>query len=555
MKKKIIGLIGCFLISLTAVKAQDTGKAAADSVITLGPDTAAPTPTHSIISRDTNSKPRPDTSFRYHGDSTGTPKDTLISLHVDPQNHDTTTTKTSVQGAVVEIKTVSTPADTTKPDQTAPDQARADQPAKDTATADDQDQDRSHQLDPRWYISPLLKLQFQDFAMLEKNRKGYLSNANSLPFFQRGNASFAASAYKNLTNRLSFSADLGLSFGHVTSNNVLLSTTKSQTFNLLNVAFYYHLLSPAYRLQPYITVGFNDIVNNGSYPTVPMGIGAKFNSKKIMVLGQIMYGQSVSSSVASTTMYSLGIYIPIKSKKYKNLDQDNSPYLNKNRDDAKKKDSTNKNGGNSNVNVYITINMDSILKAKGLLDDNGNPLVGGGGRKGGGYGGDDSRRSGYGDGDDDNGNDAASRTRRRRKPFKALNLDGFGDGDYRIDSLDGKPTLHFVVYFEFNEYGLNSKAFGNIDKIIDHLNHSPEFTVEIKGYTDSVGSDPYNNMLSRRRAKMVLDYMNSRGVPAELMKAKAYGKDDPVADNSDPNEAWLNRRAEIIIHRKEVAAQ
>jgi outer membrane protein OmpA-like peptidoglycan-associated protein len=112
-----------------------------------------------------------------------------------------------------------------------------------------------------------------------------------------------------------------------------------------------------------------------------------------------------------------------------------------------------------------------------------------------------------------------------------------------------------VVYFEFNEYGLNSKAFGNIDKIIDHLNHSPEFTVEIKGYTDSVGSDPYNNMLSRRRAKMVLDYMNSRGVPAELMKAKAYGKDDPIADNSDPNQAWLNRRAEIIIHRKEVAAQ
>jgi outer membrane protein OmpA-like peptidoglycan-associated protein len=554
MKKKIIGLIGCFLISLTTVKAQDTGKAAADSVITLGPDTATQTPAHSIISRDTTSKPRPDTSFRYHGDTTAAPKDSVITVHVDTQNPDTTT-KTSVQGATVEVRTVSTPADTSKHDQTPADQAKADQPAKDTATSDDQDQDRTHQLDPRWFISPLLKLQFQDFAMLEKNRKGYLSNANTLPFFQRGNASFAASAYKNITNRLSFSADLGLSFGHVTSNNVLLSTTKSQTFNLLNAALYYHLLSPAYRLQPYITIGFNDVINNGSYPTLPMGIGAKFNSPKIMVLGQITYGQSISSSVASSTMYSVGIYIPLKSKKYKNLDQDNSPYLNKNKDDAKKKDSANKNGGNGNVNVYITINMDSLLKAKGLLDDNGNPLVGGGSRKGGGYADGDSRRNGYGDGDDDNGTDAASRTRRRKKPFKALNLDGFGDGDYKIDSLDGKPTLHFVVYFEFNEYGLNSKAFGNIDKIIDHLNHSPEFTVEIKGYTDSVGSDPYNNMLSRRRAKMVLDYMNSRGVPAELMKAKAYGKDDPIADNSDPNQAWLNRRAEIIIHRKEIAAQ
>jgi outer membrane protein OmpA-like peptidoglycan-associated protein len=476
-------------------------------------------------------------------------------VHVNTQNPDSTTV-TSVQGASVQVKTVTTPADTTKPSQTPPDQANADQPARDTATSADQDQDRSHEVDRRWFISPLLKLQFQDFAMLEKNRKGYLSNANNLPFFQRGNASFAASAYKNITSRLSFSADLGLSFGHVTSNNVLLSTTKSQTFNLINASLYYHLISPAYRLQPYITLGFNDIINNGSFPTVPMGIGAKFNSRKIMVLGQITYGQSVSSSVASTTMYSLGIYIPIKSKKYKNLDQDNSPYLNKNKDDAKKKDSTNKNG--NNVNVYITINMDSILKAKGLLDDNGNPLVGGGGRRGGngGYGdGSDGRRNGYGDGDADNGNDPASRTRRRKKPFKSMGLDGFDDSDYKIDSLDGKPTLHFVVYFEFNEYGLNSKAFANVDKIIGHLNHSPEFTVEIKGYTDSVGSDPYNNMLSRKRAKMVLDYMNSRGIPAELMKAKAYGKDDPVGDNSDPNQAWLNRRAEIIIHRKELAAQ
>ena len=559
MKKKIIGLIGCFLIALTTVRAQGTGKAAADSVITLGPDpdTTAKTPAHSIISRDTtSSKPLADSASKSHGDTTARPKDSVITIHVNTQNPDSTTVS-SVPGASVQVKTVTTPADTTRPSQTPPDAANADQQPRDTATTADQDQDRSHELDRRWFISPLLKLQFQDFAMLEKNRKGYLSNANNLPFFQRGNASFAASAYKNITNRLSFSADLGLSFGHVTSNDVLLSTTKSQTFNLINASLYYHLLSPAYRLQPYITIGFNDIINNGSYPTVPMGIGAKFNSRKIMVLGEITYGQSVSSSVASTTMYSVGIYIPIKSKKYKNLDQDNSPYLNKNKDDAKKKDSTNKNG-NANVNVYITINMDSILRAKGLLDDNGNPLVGGGGRKGGngGYGdGSDGRRSGYGDGDDDNGNDAASRTRRRKKPFKSMGLDGFDDGDYKIDSLDGKPTLHFVVYFEFNEYGLNSKAFANVDKIIGHLNNSSEFTVEIKGYTDSVGSDPYNNMLSRKRAKMVLDYMNSRGVPAELMKAKAYGKDDPIGDNSDPNQAWLNRRAEIIIHRKEVAAK
>ncbi len=125
-----------------------------------------------------------------------------------------------------------------------------------------------------------------------------------------------------------------------------------------------------------------------------------------------------------------------------------------------------------------------------------------------------------------------------------------------MDSLDGRPVIRFVIYFEFNEYGLTTKAFNNIDRVIGHLKRTPdEFTVEIKGYTDSVGSDPFNNWLSRKRAKMVLDYMNSRGIPAELMQAKAYGRDNPVGSNSDPNTAWLNRRAEIIVHVKDAVAK
>lgn len=575
MKKTLFCLFGCFLLALATVRAQDTGKNGADSVISLGPDTTTQAPVNSTISRDTTPQV-PDTSFRFHGDTaatataagtpatspvtdstpTATPQkktpDTLITLTDAPNpqstvSNDTLTTKKSQGGNTIEIKTVGATIDATQSKDQAntgapandANQAKADQQASDTASQQDKAQETSHKLDPRWFLG--IKGQFQDFAFLEKNREGYLSNANNLPFSQRGNTSVALSAYKNLTGRFSASADLGLSFGHVTSNDVLISQTKKMTFNLLNVAVYYHLLPAAYRLQPYLTVGFNDIINNGSYPCVPMGIGAKFNSRKVMVLGQVTYGQSVSHSIASTTMYSVGVYIPLKSKKYKNLDTlDTTPY---NRMDAKKKDSS----GKSTVinNIYVTINMDSILKAKGLLDNNGNPVAG------------NSRRGNHGDGDDDDGDDAASRARRRKKPFKDLGLDDFSDNDYKIDSIDGKPVIRFVVYFEFNEYGLNSQAFNSVDKVIAHLRRSQNFSVvEIKGYTDSVGSDFYNNLLSRKRAKMILDYMNSRGIPTNIMKAQAYGRDNPVADNSDPNKAWLNRRAEIIIYRKsDLAAQ
>ncbi len=175
--------------------------------------------------------------------------------------------------------------------------------------------------------------------MIEKDRKGYLSDANTLPFLSRGNGSFAASAYKNLTNRLSISADLGLSFGHSTNDSVLISQTKSKTYNLLNATVFYHLLSPGYRLQPFLSIGINDIVSDASYLTTPIGFGAKFNSKKIMVMGQIAYGYAISSNVASSTLYSVGIYIPIGNKKKKaDTAEDNSAYnraVNAKKDSAK----------------------------------------------------------------------------------------------------------------------------------------------------------------------------------------------------------------------------
>jgi outer membrane protein OmpA-like peptidoglycan-associated protein len=420
-------------------------------------------------------------------------------------------------------------------------------PVKDSAkqaqdSASKEEGSGKRELDTRWFISPLLKFQFQDFAMLEKNRKGYLSDANTLPFFNRGNASFAASAYKNITSRLSISADIGLSFGHVTNDDVLISQTQSKTFNLLGAALYYHLLGPSYGLQPYITVGINDIINDESYVSAPVGIGAKYNGRKIMVMGQFTYGCAVGKNVSNTTMYTMGVYLPIKNKKKKKQSEadDNSPYNRpgKDKDDAKKKDSTAKNNGGVVNNIYITINMDSVFKSRGYRndDDNDNGNGSSGGRR--------RKRSGGGNGNDEV-DDVAD-----REAFKSFDLDDFATNDFKIDRIDGHPVIRFVVYFEFNEYSLNSKAFNSIDKVLAHLKRVTNMYIEIKGYTDDVGTDQYNNFLSRRRANMVRDYINSRGVPVELMKAKAYGSDNPVADNSDPNSAWLNRRAEIIVRIK-----
>jgi OOP family OmpA-OmpF porin len=71
--------------------------------------------------------------------------------------------------------------------------------------------------------------------------------------------------------------------------------------------------------------------------------------------------------------------------------------------------------------------------------------------------------------------------------------------------------------------------------------------VEVAGHTDSVGSDAYNQKLSEGRAKAVVDYFVSQGVPADRLKAVGYGKTKPVASNKTEEGRAQNRRVELQI--------
>ncbi len=422
MKKVMICLTGCFLLAVTTGQAQVNTPPATDST--------RPAMDTTVNAGDTTIRFRPpvitDSTAPKDSSANALPKDNALAKDNTP----------AIDKAQAKDSSV----------------AKTDGNRKTQDTSSTEKQETVRQLDTRWFISPLLKLQFQDFAMLEKNREGYLSNANTLSFFQRGNASFAASAYKNITARFSISGDLGLSFGHVTNNNTQISQTQSKTYNLLNASVYYHLLPASFPLQPYLTVGINDVISDASYVSLPMGVGAKFNSRKIMVLGQITYGYAVGKNIANTTMYSMGVYIPINSKKKKQLEADDtSPYNRPGKDDAKKKDKDSTAGKNGTVinNIYVTINMDSVLRAKGLLNDDGSPNTGGG----------SGRRTGNGGNDDEGSGGSGSRGHRRRG-LHNFDVDDFSNSDFRMDSLDGRPVIRFVVYFEFNEYGLTSQGFG-----------------------------------------------------------------------------------------------
>lgn len=69
--------------------------------------------------------------------------------------------------------------------------------------------------------------------------------------------------------------------------------------------------------------------------------------------------------------------------------------------------------------------------------------------------------------------------------------------------------------------------------------------LRIEGYTDDVGQDANNAVLSLRRAEAVRAALIVRGVAPARLVAKGYGADSPVASNDTADGRARNRRIEI----------
>ena len=122
-----------------------------------------------------------------------------------------------------------------------------------------------------------------------------------------------------------------------------------------------------------------------------------------------------------------------------------------------------------------------------------------------------------------------------------------------IQQLKAKPTDRGLVLtlgdvlFDTGRAELNSGASRKLDQLAQFLSEHPDRRVQIDGFTDSVGSDSYNQELSQRRADSVKSALLSRRIDSSRISTEGYGKAFPVANNSDSGGRQLNRRVEVVI--------
>ena len=108
------------------------------------------------------------------------------------------------------------------------------------------------------------------------------------------------------------------------------------------------------------------------------------------------------------------------------------------------------------------------------------------------------------------------------------------------------PLYERSVYFDFNEYTVQTKYQKTLSAHASYLKANPKQKVIIQGNTDERGTAEYNLALGQRRSDAVRKSLNLMGVSDDQMEAVSFGKEKPKAEG-DNEAAWAEkRRADIV---------
>lgn len=103
------------------------------------------------------------------------------------------------------------------------------------------------------------------------------------------------------------------------------------------------------------------------------------------------------------------------------------------------------------------------------------------------------------------------------------------------------------VLFDTGKYTLKPTTQVSLAKVAGILQSYPGLKVQVEGYTDSVGSDDYNQKLSENRAGTVKQFLTAQGVSPANITSQGFGKNSPVADNSTSSGRTQNRRVNMVV--------
>ncbi len=136
-----------------------------------------------------------------------------------------------------------------------------------------------------------------------------------------------------------------------------------------------------------------------------------------------------------------------------------------------------------------------------------------------------------------------------RCPVEAETKNGFEDDDGCPDTVPEKVQQFSGVIqgivFQRNSAKIRPSSFAILDQAVAVFTEYAGVRVEVQGHTDTEGTEEVNTKLSQDRAQAVVDYLVSKGIAADRLRAKGYGPSLPKEDNATKKGREANRRVEF----------
>ena len=116
-----------------------------------------------------------------------------------------------------------------------------------------------------------------------------------------------------------------------------------------------------------------------------------------------------------------------------------------------------------------------------------------------------------------------------------------------IDQYDVRSTTN--VNFDFGRANLSEQAKADLCATAQSAEQTENALLLVVGYTESVGSDEVNQVLSERRAGSVVNYLQQTcgWQPYRMLTPTGMAEADPAASNDTPDGQAQNRRVAVSI--------
>ncbi len=114
----------------------------------------------------------------------------------------------------------------------------------------------------------------------------------------------------------------------------------------------------------------------------------------------------------------------------------------------------------------------------------------------------------------------------------------------------------YVIYYDFDSYDIDSSEVFKLNSLIEKLLRQPTIDLEVISYADPMGPERYNEKLSKKRTKSVIDYFQGKGVKRSRLKGFGKGEinllliQDIINVPLTKEQNRINRRTEFKIYMK-----